>query len=370
MVEVDLRLPGHVVGVVPVVRHGVVLVGHPDLGEGAGAGLARHHQGGDAGDVGLPGEGRQVEHQVGVLLEVLGDVDGPVGQIDLGLVVPGLGAADALFEVAHRVEVLAELVPVGRPEGALEAQRLFRHRIEDAAGLPRLGAAVGGAAAVAEEPLEDHAGVRLHLERRRRVAPRDGVRVEAVARVARDGGRLLEDQLERRQRGRLAELARGELVGGGAELDGGGADAPAPLPGVHAAQPRRGRPRVVAVAVAERVGLPVGEAAQHEQPVVHRREGAEGRRQGEPGPGGGGHELLLDHPVGDVDEAQPGGRTRRGVRERGRRRHHGVEERQGHGGPHAAEKRPTGQRELRNGHDFLSWKGVLLTMPRTMDAKR
>ena len=342
VIEVDLRLPGHVVGVVPVVGHGVVLVRNPDLREGPGTGLASQHQRPDAGDVGLPGEGQQIEHQRGVLLEVLGDVDGAVGQVDLGPIVPRLGASDALLEVAHRVEILAQLVAVGRPQGALEAQRLLGHRVENAAGLPHLGAAVGRGAAIAEQPLEHHAGVGLHLQRSRGVAPGDGVRVEAVARVARDGGRLLEHQLERRQRRLGAEIAGRELVGGGAELDRRGADAPAALPGVHPAQPDGGRPRVVAVAVTERVGLPVGEAAHHEQPVLHRREGAEGGRQREPGAGRGRHELLLDHPVGDVHEAQPGSGTRGGPRQGGRRRHHGVEQRQRHGGAQAAEERSTG----------------------------
>ena len=47
------------------VRDRVVRVGHADLGVGAAGQLATEHEGGDPRQVGLPGQGEQVEHQPG-----------------------------------------------------------------------------------------------------------------------------------------------------------------------------------------------------------------------------------------------------------------------------------------------------------------
>ena len=128
---------------------------------------------------------------------------------------------------------------------------------------------------------------------------------------------------------------------------------------------------MVAVAVAERVGLPVRQTAQHQQPIAERRERAENRREVEPGARRGRHPLLLNHTVRDVDEAEPARRAGGGLRQRRRGRNHGVEQRQGHRGAQPAQERPSGQHHFGDDHwAFLIWNGVLFTIPLTIDANR
>src|SRR4030095_6952025 len=89
-----------------------------------------------------------------------------------------------LLDLAHRVEILAQLGAVSLAETARHATRLFADGIENAA----LGLAPGrtrfGAAAVAKQPLEQNPRMRLGVVGRRLVAPGHGVDVEAVARIA------------------------------------------------------------------------------------------------------------------------------------------------------------------------------------------
>ena len=81
-------------------------------------------------------------------------------------------------------------------------------------------AAVGRAAALAEQPLEDDPRMRLGRQRRRRRRPREVVLVDAgVAVVAlADGLEQVHRQLERRQLRLLADLLRGDLIDRRAEV--------------------------------------------------------------------------------------------------------------------------------------------------------
>ena len=97
----------HPVGIVAVVRHRVVRPGQSNLGVRTIDGFSRHHERSDARDIGLEGEHLQVEHQLGVFLEGLGHADWTIW--DLEIDVGRLRRRDALFHVANRTEILAEL---------------------------------------------------------------------------------------------------------------------------------------------------------------------------------------------------------------------------------------------------------------------
>jgi hypothetical protein len=78
--------------------------------------------------------------------------------------------------------------------------------------------------------------------------------------------------------------------------------------------------------------------------------------------------LVLDHTIGDIDEAQ----TRRRSAGSGERRNHGIEQRQRQRRAGASQEGPAGQRLLHDEHAsspsycaVLIWNGVLLTMPDT-----
>ena len=338
-VVVHLLQPLDEHAVAAVVRQRVVGVGHPDLGVGAVARLVPQHERGDPGEVGLPGEHLQVEHELCVVHEAVGHAGRLVhrGQLARGLL---LGHLDAPLDVAHRAQVLVELDPVARAQVLAEPRHLGRHHVEQAAvvppgGEPRRG--VGGAAG-AEQPLEDGAGVAGHRQRRRGAAPAQGVGVgAAVAGVARPRPvRRLERELERRELGLLPEHAGRDLV----HRDAGPDVVPLGLLRVHAGEERAGRAGVVAGPLAG-----AGDALVAAQPTDHDHALAVGgeRPQGlgdVEGPGAGRRPVLHVHAVGHVHDAQPAhGLGRAGAEaERG---HHAVEHRQRQGHAEAAEERTT-----------------------------
>ena len=99
LVDVDLRFLRDELGVVAVVRHGVVLLGDADLAERHRAQLARHDHAADARDVRAEAEHLQVEHQLRVIIERRGHVHGPVRQLERVRALP-LGVLNALLDVA------------------------------------------------------------------------------------------------------------------------------------------------------------------------------------------------------------------------------------------------------------------------------
>ena len=370
MVRVDLGVLLEPAGVELVVRHRVVGVGHPHLGVALRGLLAPDQVREHAGDVGLERERLEVEHQAGVLGERVGNAHRPrevLGQVAVaGL---RLDPLDAALDLAHRVEVLARPPPVAGPEALLEPGHVLAHRVEDAAVLAQSRRALVAGAALAEQALEHHPRVVLHRQGGGRRAPRDGVGVDAAVAVVAvaDHVAVLERDLERRQRRVLPQRGGRDLVGGGAGADVGALGAL----GVHAVEPDPARPRVLAVAVAPRLGLPVGEAGGDDHVVLDGGEGTQDRRQLQ-GAVGGRRPLRHVGPVRDVDEAEPLRRPRRGAGERGGRGHHGVEQGQRQRGAGASEKRAAGQRHLRDDHDsvLLIRNGGLSTTPRMSVVRR
>src|SRR5688572_33276581 len=115
--------------------------------------------------------------------------------------------------------------------------RFLEHRVEDAALLPDERAAFVSAAAVAEQPLEDHARVEHGHVGRRLAAPRDGIHVEAVAGVARALRRRIERDLDRGDSAVLAQMSGGYLIRRRGEADLGARTRA--VVSMHASEPRR-----------------------------------------------------------------------------------------------------------------------------------
>src|SRR4030095_8924182 len=90
-------------------------------------------------------------------------------QFDVALL---LGLLDSPLDVADRLGVLLDLGLIRRAELPAQAGPLFVDPIEEALLLleARFAGGAAGAAAVAEQPLEDGARVVLHGQRLRRVA--------------------------------------------------------------------------------------------------------------------------------------------------------------------------------------------------------
>ena len=353
--RVDLGQLDQLLLAVAVVRDGVVRLRDPDLGVGAHALLAADQEGADAGQVGLPGDQHQVEHQVGVLLEVGGDA-GRLLDLRQPAAALRLGDLDAPLDVADRIEVPGQLRAVAAAELPLQVGDLGVHRVEDAlvpAQRPRprgrLGAVDG-----AEQVLEHRARVGLHRQRRVRVAPGDGGAVGAAVAVLALPHQLvgLQRQLQRSELRVFPQLARRELVHRHAHFQG--AVGPRRLHRVGAREVGRLAPRVVAVALVEPLlGLLVGHAAQHQQLVLHRGQRRQDRGHLEP-PLGGRQPAGHAHAVRHVDGAEPPDRPRRGVPDGGERRHHAVEQRERDARSETPQHRAARQRLLRDDHRFSS----------------
>ena len=153
----------------------------------------------------------------------------------------------------------------------------LEHRVEEAALLPDAGAPLLGAAAVAEQALEDDARVNLGHVGRRLAAPRDGVDVEAVAGIARSLRRRVERHLDRGDSAVVAQMPGGDLIGRHGEADLGARTRA--VVGMHAGEPRPGGAVVIAAAVALAVGFEMRQVRQDVEVIAHTFKGLQVWRQ-------------------------------------------------------------------------------------------
>ena len=335
-----------------VVRERVVRIRHADLRVGLRGQLRGHQERDDAGQVGLVGKHLQVEHHLHVLVERSRDARRrPFHHRQLAVRLR-FRPLDAALDVAHRGQVVGQLGAVRRPQPLLQARHLAGHRVEDAAVLapPRAPRRRVGARPVAEQPLEERAGIALHRQRGGRRAPGEGADVGATeAGVA--GAAELRQADAHLQRGELrppAELRRRDLVDRAARLEVGALG----RLGVHAGQERAGDPPVAPRRVPRHLRRRgVIEAGQHDEAVAERLQRFQDRRELEAGAVGGRGPVPHHGPVRHVDEPEARLRPGRRPAERGERRHHPVEQRQRHRGPQSAQHGAAGQRLLRDDHD-------------------
>src|SRR5262249_50698139 len=151
---------------------------------------------------------------------------------------------DAAFELAYRVEIVVDHALVARSELALQVCRARRDHVENAAGLVDDLVPLDRVIALAEEAIERLAWVVLHRQRLRRRAERDGAAIRASELRVASAAAAFTGELDRRQRGVLADEFGRDLVR---------ADTRIGLLAhrrVHAAEPRAGDDRVRARAFA------------------------------------------------------------------------------------------------------------------------
>ena len=323
-------------------REVVVAVAHADEGIRAVAALARGHEGRDARRVRLEREREQVIHDAQMLGEIAGDALGlwQCALRDRGL--EFLRLLDLHLSLSQRGEILVHLAPVGRAEFCLQGARVVAHEIEDAAAAALAQRAARDEVRVVldKEALEDQPRIEERRHRRVLVPPRDVVLVSArVAAVARASlpARRVAAQFQRGEARVLADLLRGDLVGGNADVDVRARR----LARMHAGEEARICPRMIARAIAERAGIPMSEPAEHGELRAMRRERFEGGWKLEGRARGRGRPVRHVHAVGHIDEDEP----LRRADGRGPRRRHAFERRQCEARADAAEEAAAGEVE-------------------------
>ena len=138
---------------------------HADLRIRSRAALARELERDDARQIGLERQHLQVEHQLHVVFPRFGHARRPVEIRERRLAVLLLRFLDPALDFAHGIEVLAHLQAIAGAELRLQPGHVLHHPVEDAGVLLELGAPLGGAPAVAEQPLEDHTRIGLGRQR-------------------------------------------------------------------------------------------------------------------------------------------------------------------------------------------------------------
>ena len=291
-----------------------------------------------------------------MLGERVGDAARGVGQLArLGAVVAALDHPDAALDLADVVEVAVQAPAVDGAELLADLRHVAQDPVEDAApGRPPLGPLLRRAAGP-EQHLERHPRVADHRQRlaRRRPADRVGVGARVVVGAAARLVQVLDAELERRHRRRLAEAPRVELVERRPDEQVGALR----LLRVGLGEEDGRRPEVVAADLrrAERLGHAHVGVADDAQVVAEGLERLQRAlvRQLEVGADRGRREQVAARPplvaagqpvdLLDADQARHVRRGRRDGAPEAARRDHRVEQRQRHGSAHAAQERAARQ---------------------------
>ncbi len=300
---VDLGDEGFFLFVVAVVGEVVVAVGDADLRVGAITAVVGDDEGGDAGGVGLEGEGHEIKHEFDVLFVVVivGDDGGLFGGGDDD--VEFSVAVDAAFDVADGGEVFVDFAAIGGTEVGLEFFGVAHDEVEDAFVVAVAfgdGLLGGGGVAVAEETVEDGLGIDFGGHGLGGGFPGEVELVGAgVAGLAGAGGlAFVAGEFEGGESGLVAEGVGGDLVDGDGALDvcAGG------FAGMVGGEEGGGGAGVIAAAIAKAVGLVVCEAGDEGEIFAVRGEGLEDGFEFVIGAEGGGGPIDHIFAVGDVDE--------------------------------------------------------------------
>ena len=167
------------------------------------------------------------------------------------------GNLQAALDFADVLQIVAQPGAIARAEVVLETRNLARDLVENAAIFLNARLALFRRAAIAEKPLEDHARIDLHRQRRGGRAPGDRIHVAAaIAGVAcaDHAGHVFGGEFERRIARALADVLRGNLI----DRDAGPDVFAFGAPGMNAAEEGRAGAGVIGASVTQRIGLVMG----------------------------------------------------------------------------------------------------------------
>ena len=371
VVGVQQREAIHVAAVVRVVRQVVERIADAGLREDGAAQLAREHQRRDARDVRLERDHLQVHQQLEVLLERRRHAGRHVRQRDV-LARRRLGALNPPLDLAHVVEILVQPPAIARRQILLQRRTCpitESSRLRDSCRRARRSASVAPSPNSFSNTSRGLFCIGSGWVGR---LPRDRVAVGAAERRLAREHRLLDRQLQRRQRRVLADVLRGDLVGRDAEVRLRPAlrhrrRSGTPPPRACGSRPprrrRRRRPR--------RTGC-----ARPLTMLMRSRNGSSGFRisvNAKPVPSVGRRPLVHRRAVRHVERHEP--RLRRGgaLPQRRLRADHRVEQRQRHGGADAPQERAPRQMFLRDEHRHCSgccWSRLLVFASGTARSSR
>ncbi len=178
VIGVDFRLVGNLLRVVAVVRDGVESFRYANFRISATAQLASQHERRDPCQISLEGEDLQVEHQLGVSLERVGNA-GRLQHLRHLTRTLFFGQLDTPLDTPDRLEILVQRGPVLAVDRAGDTRHFLPDRVEDAGALPPAGQSDGRVrgATLAEQPFEHEPGVVLHRQRAGGSAPGERVRI-------------------------------------------------------------------------------------------------------------------------------------------------------------------------------------------------
>ena len=261
-----------------MVRHRVVRLGHANLRIRPRALLAAVHERDDARDVRLIREELQVVEQTGVIVEALGDARRPrhVGNFFRALL---FGLLDPPLDVTQRGEIVVHPRVVRGTELPLQLLHPVHHRVEKAAVLaqPRRPRPFGSVLSLAPNSRSNTTRGLFSV-----ISGSVGVSHEIVLLYAQlyptsqDPTRLLSSICSCSDESCVSLLER---PGGNLVHRDAGLDDRIGLLDVHAAQVAARRARVIAAAVAQRLGQIHEQARDDDQLVLERLQAGKRRRQ-------------------------------------------------------------------------------------------
>ena len=215
------------------------------LREGAARRVTTGLEGKHAGHVRLECQHLNIEHELHVLRERIGNARRRLGQQPLlTTLVLRFHLLNATLELAHIFEILLHALTIGRAQVALERRHLAHHPIKDAAIVAAARRSVGIAAAGAKQQVKRGPWIADHRQRlrRRRPADRVGVRAGVVVRATAGLIQIFDAQLHRRNRRVLSDFARHDLIKRVADKQVGSLR----LLGMRLREEHRTRPEVIA----------------------------------------------------------------------------------------------------------------------------
>src|SRR5262245_59064951 len=127
--------------------------------------FARELECDDARDIRLKSQNLQIEHELRVVGKLRGDTYGSIEVAQFGICCRVLGAFDLAFDLTNTIEILINAHAIGNAHALFEPCNIDAERVQQTSSIVQPRSARGGIAALAEQALEDDAGMRLGRKR-------------------------------------------------------------------------------------------------------------------------------------------------------------------------------------------------------------